>query len=193
MSKQPNFKGIKNPAQLLAFFDEYREWVADNPLCTTEQKRGSVTLKFDRGGDHEALKDDLKDAINNPLVHIPRRRPLYIVGFMSFMYRTYGIKAAIDHIMYNRDNKYQKYVPAVELIKSICEDDVTEGAAVDGYNTTVFKHIVDNQRSIQQKNVDANPENVTSGIVINFNTVTPLPLDEDADLDETAGAEPEDD
>lgn len=128
-------KYIETPEKLLELFNQYQEWVKNNPR-----------LKEDYVG-----KD--ADRVMRQL-----ERPLSWVGFESWLFKE-GIISDLSDYEENKNNSYTDYLPIVRTIKKIIETDQFEGAIVGQYQQNIIARklgLVD-KKEIEQKTITVKP------------------------------------
>lgn len=117
-SKEPGKIGkprhIESPEQLWEFFLMYKQWILDNPI----QKEDYV------GKDGNKVYRELE-------------RPMTWERFDSLLFEK-GIIQSVRDYRYNRDNRYEDYVPIIVRIDQIIRTSKFEGASAGIFNSNII-------------------------------------------------------
>jgi hypothetical protein len=106
-------KAIETPERLQELFEEYKQWVKDNPYMV-----------------HDYVG---KDAIE---VERRKQRPLSWVGFEGFLARA-GILEHLGNYEQNTGGGYVEFLPIIRVLKKQCSSDIIEGAMAGVYNANL--------------------------------------------------------
>lgn len=112
--KVAKHKYIKSPEKLAELFEEYREWVKENPFTKTDWV-GGIALEVKR----------------------PYLRPLSFLGFESWLYDN-KIICSLSSYEHNENAAYAQYLPIIARIKSIIEANQFDGAVAGVYNPNII-------------------------------------------------------
>lgn len=102
-------KNIESPEALHELFEEYKQWVKENPFMV-----------------HDYVG---KDAIE---VERRKQRPLSWVGFEGFLARA-GIIEHLGNYEQNTGGTYTAFLPIIRVCKKQCSADIVDGALAGVY------------------------------------------------------------
>lgn len=106
-------KAIETPHELKALFEDYKEWVKENPYKV-----------------HDFVG---KDAVE---VHKNRQRPITWTGFEAWLSME-EVLVHLGHYEQNTGGAYTEFLPVIARIKKQCSGDVIDGALAGVYNQNI--------------------------------------------------------
>ena len=110
-------KVIESPERLKELFNEYVNWVKDNPFMV-----------------HDYVGKDADS------VERRKQRPITWVGFEAWLDRE-GIVTQLTHYEQNANNSYTEYLPIIRACKKQCSSDIIDGALAGIYNQNIAARI----------------------------------------------------
>ena len=130
---------IESPEQFYLMFEEYRQWVSDNPI-TIEDYVG-------------------KDAIR---VMREKPRPLTIEGFNNHCFRNYGI-STLQQYFENRDEKYTDFFYICRTIRDEIRQNQIEGGMAGIFNPSITQRL---NNLKEATDITTNGKDVQSNIIV---------------------------
>jgi hypothetical protein len=106
-------KAIESPEALERLFEDYKQWIKDNPYMV-----------------HDFVGKDAEE------VERRKQRPLSWVGFEGFLARN-KILVHLGNYEQNTDGAYTEYLPIIRALKKECSSDIIEGAMAGVYNANL--------------------------------------------------------
>lgn len=134
MSKQ---KYIETPEKMWQYFEEYRTHIKAKPIQMAEQKRGGAIVL--PKGMHPDQFADFKEILD-PIVKIPKERPLTLEGFYNWLEDS-DIIVNADHYFSNRHKAYDNYVAVCARIRRVIRQDQIEGGLCGIYNPSITQRL----------------------------------------------------
>lgn len=110
-------KAIETPHELKLLFQDYCEWVKENPYKVHDYKG--------------------KDATE---VNMKRQRPITWTGFEAWLAKE-EVVHHLGHYEQNSNNAYTEFLPTIARIKAICSGDIIDGALAGVYNQNIAARI----------------------------------------------------
>lgn len=110
-------KIIGSPKELHDLFENYKEWVKENPYLVNDY----------RG----------KDATQ---VWIKKQRPITWIGFEGWLAAS-GIISQLTHYEQNADESYTEFLPTIRAIKRQISQDIVDGALAGVFNQNIAARI----------------------------------------------------
>lgn len=117
MARPSGTKNIETPEQLLKLFDEYVEYIKDNPIKVNDWVGG----------------------MGKKIVRV-KEKPLTMVGFENYCFRQ-GVIADLKHYFANTGNAYDDYRPICSRIREFIQQDQIEGGMAGIYNPSITQRL----------------------------------------------------
>lgn len=136
-------KAIESPEQFYSMFDEYKQWVRDNPIL-------------------------IEDYVGKDAERVMRQkpRPLTIEGFENHCFRHYGL-STLQQYLENRDERYSDYVSIVRTIKHEIRQNQIEGGMAGIFNQSLTARL---NNLKDATDVTTNGKDVNAAIVVQSQT-----------------------
>lgn len=129
-------KYIESPEKMWELFCAYREEINNNPILIVEQKKGNTiipkNLNVPEGQDITKLFE--------PLVYLPKQRPLTMEGFENYCFDN-GIINDLGDYFSNKDGKYSDYSTICSRIKKVIRQEQIEGGMSGIYNSSITQRL----------------------------------------------------
>jgi hypothetical protein len=137
-------KNIESPQKLLQLFNEYKEWVKENPFLV-----------------HDFVG---KDAVE---VFKQKQRPITWQGFEGYLSER-GIVSQLGQYERNKDNSYSDYLPIISHIKAQTSANIIDGAMSGVYNANLAARL---QGLVDRSDVTTDGDKVTQNVIIDWGKI----------------------
>lgn len=122
-------------------FLNYKKEVKENPKMIVEQKKSSTNIKVMKGADASAFVDQIA-AASNPLIEIPKEKPLTMEGFECFvMDNTKITYPDLTNYFENTNDSYKDYIPICSRIRREIRHDQIDGGMTGIYNPSITQRL----------------------------------------------------
>ncbi len=111
-------------------FKDYCAWLHDNPIRRIEQKKGTVIIPKDFGGNVADIST----------ITLPLARPLTMEGFENYCADA-GIINDLGDYFSNKNGNYSAYSTICTRIKRVIRQDQIEGGMAGIYNPSITQRL----------------------------------------------------
>lgn len=146
VTKKGTIKNIESPEKLDELFQQYKEWVKQNPYLV-----------------HDFVG---KDAIE---VHKTKQRPITWSGFEGYLAEN-KIISQLTHYEQNTNGVYTAYLPIIARIKAEIHRDITDGSLTGVYNSNIGARLLGLK---EQTDVTTGGEKISQNVIIDWSKNTP--------------------
>ena len=136
-------KAIESPEEFYALFEEYKQWVKENPI-------------------------EIEDYVGKDAERVMRQkpRPLTIEGFENHCFRNYRL-STLQQYLENRDGRYEAYVSICRTVKHEIRQNQIEGGMAGIFNPSITQRL---NNLKEATDVTTNGKDVNAGIIVQSQT-----------------------
>lgn len=132
-------KAIESPEQFYSMFEEYKQWVKNNPI-------------------------EIEDYVGKDAERVMRQkpRPLTIEGFQNHCFRNYGL-STLQQYFENRDERYGEYVSICRTVRDEIRQNQIEGGMAGIFNPSITQRL---NNLKEATDVTTNGKDINAGIIV---------------------------